>query len=547
MGDNNINNATGADNHVQDTVSWGDNTDKRWGLHQPHGVVLGKDDKGDFIVDNRQTHILISASTGGGKSAGPVICTLLNYRESIIVSDIKGDLADKTAGFRATFSDVHVFDPLGSLSGTVSAKINPLLDVMIGREAIRQCDVIAKSLIQMPDNPNADAHWSEKAREWVNALLLYILHCEKIENVHLGRLYELLLRGSVRTENDAEPGFGELMATCVIPPYKRQVEDSDQDYERLSRELLEVQEFIHQAAKKICAEDSAEAIISIMARNLNLFRNPSVVQATRSATFSLRDLVMAARPQTLYLVVPPQDLPLLAPLLRVLFELTSRIIMEEEPVKEARVPEPAARPEKASAPFFNWPKLANRHNVLFLVDESPKLNKLETLEKCASLIRSYGGRIVFSAQSITMLERIYGADSDIFSNCGVKLFLSVADVDEAKKITRYLGKVSTNYVSKNPSEDDSGTENSYRNNIYTQARDLIAPEEVMQLSETEGRETAILLAAGISPLKLERVYYFDYPQLVKGTKIEFKVSETPPIRKFIWHKIDRNDSGKNNQ
>ena len=83
--------------------------------------------------------------------AGPAICTLLNYKESIIATDIRGELFNQTAGFRASFSDVHVFDPLGALPMKTSVQINPLLDVMIGDEAIKQCEVIARSLIPDPE------------------------------------------------------------------------------------------------------------------------------------------------------------------------------------------------------------------------------------------------------------------------------------------------------------------------------------------------------------------------------------------------------------
>ena len=317
------------------TASWGDNTDVNLGLHQSHGVVLGKDDKGNFIVDNRQTHILISAATGGGKSTGPVICTLLNYPESIIVTDIKGELFSKTAGFRSSFSDVHVFDPLKSLAFASSTRINPLLDVMIGRESIQQCEIMAKSLIQAPNSQNADEHWSEKGREWVTALLLYILYCEKIDNVHLGRLYDLLVKGASSEHNsgDEGDGFGELMRDCEIAPYKKQEDDTDEDYERIQKELAEVEEYIHSTARGICAMNDREAasIISTMTRNLNAFRNPSIVRSMNASTFSLRDFLTAERPQTLYVASPPQDLPVVAPVIRVLFELTSRIIMEKEP------------------------------------------------------------------------------------------------------------------------------------------------------------------------------------------------------------------------
>ena len=187
-----------------------------------------------------------------------------------------------------------------------------------------------------------------------------------------------------------------------------------------------------------------------------------------------------------------------------------------------------------------WPKLYKRHNILFLLDESPKYNKLETIEKAVSLIRSYGGRIVMVAQSLTMLERIYGKDSDLFSNCGIKLFLAVADLDEAKKITEYAGKSTIHYMSGSSSRGFGAmVANSFSKNVQTQGRNLIEPDEVMRLSSIENRDMAILLVQGISPLKIERAYYFDYPHLVAASNVKFEGKIVSEAREFIWHRIDR--------
>ena len=542
------------------TAKWADNTDVNLGLHQPRGIVLGKDDKGNYIIDNRQTHVLISAATGAGKSAGPVICTLLNCDWSIIVTDIKGELFSRTAGYRSTFSDVHVFDPLGSLKLKNSTRINPLMDVRIGTESIQQCQIMAKSLIQSPESKSADEHWSEKGREWVTSLLLYILYCEKLENIHLGRLYDLVVKGPGGEDSDGE-GFGELMRDCTIAPYKRQPEDTDEDYERIQSELIEVEKYIHSTAQGICSMNDREAasVISTMSRNLDAFRNPAIVKMMNESTFSLRDFLSGKRPQTLYVASPPQDLHIVAPIIRVLFELTTRIIMEKEPVRAdsmektslARIGSPLTWFGKLVDLFFApgvvgpnfkniWPKLYKRHNILFLLDESPKYNKLETIEKAVSLIRSYGGRIVMVAQSTTMLDKIYGKDSDLFSNCGIKLYLAVADVEEAEKITKYVGKSTIHYMSGSSSKGAASLlPNSYSKNVQTQARDLITADEVMRLSESEGKEMAILLVQGISPLKIQRTYYFEDPQLNKLSQIPFTNKIVSDTRRFIWHDIDR--------
>lgn len=57
--------------------------------------------------------ILVSAPPRSGKTLG-VITDLLTWSGSVIVNDTKGELYEKTAGFRSTFSDIRVLDCRGT-------------------------------------------------------------------------------------------------------------------------------------------------------------------------------------------------------------------------------------------------------------------------------------------------------------------------------------------------------------------------------------------------------------------------------------------------
>ena len=51
---------------------------KKAGLRSPAGLILGKY-KGKYLMDDGQTHVLVSAPTGSGKGVGVVIPNLLNW------------------------------------------------------------------------------------------------------------------------------------------------------------------------------------------------------------------------------------------------------------------------------------------------------------------------------------------------------------------------------------------------------------------------------------------------------------------------------------
>src|SRR2546425_11091654 len=55
---------------------------------------------------------LVVAPTRGGKGL-LAISQLLTWKHSVIVNDIKGELFQATAGYRATLGNVYVIDPTG--------------------------------------------------------------------------------------------------------------------------------------------------------------------------------------------------------------------------------------------------------------------------------------------------------------------------------------------------------------------------------------------------------------------------------------------------
>ena len=97
------------------------------GLFEPDGAVLGHLE-GHYLRHNGPEHVLCFAPTRSGKGVGLVIPTLLAWSGSAIVHDIKGENWELTAGWRARFGRVLLFDPTNS----ASAAYNPLLEVRRG-------------------------------------------------------------------------------------------------------------------------------------------------------------------------------------------------------------------------------------------------------------------------------------------------------------------------------------------------------------------------------------------------------------------------------
>ena len=88
---------------------------RRAGLLAPDGVVLGRFER-RYLRHDGPEHVLCFAPTRSGKGVGLVVPTLLTWPGSAIVHDIKGENWTLTAGWRARFGRVLLFDPTNSAS-----------------------------------------------------------------------------------------------------------------------------------------------------------------------------------------------------------------------------------------------------------------------------------------------------------------------------------------------------------------------------------------------------------------------------------------------
>ena len=105
------------------------------GLLGPAGVYVGgwlREGRTVPLRHDGPQHVLGFAPARSGKGVGWVLPTLLSWRHSVLVNDIKGENWALTAGWRqrALGSLCLKFDP--TCSDGSSARYNPLLEVRIG-------------------------------------------------------------------------------------------------------------------------------------------------------------------------------------------------------------------------------------------------------------------------------------------------------------------------------------------------------------------------------------------------------------------------------
>ena len=156
-------------NPLGDAKFAGESDIKKAGLRSTEGLVLGKF-KGRYLMDNGQTHVLVSAPTGSGKGVGVVIPNLLNWNGSAVVLDIKGENYTLTSGFRKKHGQrIYVFSPFSENSH----RFNPF-DTINPHPRQRFNDIQNIATIILPDNEK-DPTWSQQGRALFVAFALYLL------------------------------------------------------------------------------------------------------------------------------------------------------------------------------------------------------------------------------------------------------------------------------------------------------------------------------------------------------------------------------------
>lgn len=414
-----------------------------------------------YLSSSEIPHSLIAAPTGSGKGVGVVIPTLLTYPGSTIVLDLKGENFEKTARARRANGDrIFRFSPYADHGRT--HRFNPLDDVARApaRRRFSEARRLAASLI-VAKSKSAEG-FLEGAREiFASAAIAAIEH----DTPTIGALYDLLSRSG-----DAQDIFDRLAASTQ------------------SAEARSV--FQRMAATDTRVLSSYLSVLSD--GGLSLWADPAVRDATAASDFSIHDL--RRDPASIYLVVAPNDLVPLAPLVRLIFQQTIAVIQRTEPT--------------SSEPF----------PILFLLDEFASLGRMEILSSAITTLRSYGGRVMIVVQSLAALRDHYGQDgaANLLANCRLQLFMAPADADTPEYISRAIGDYtrkarSTSWTigrmeGRNVQEREEGVR-------------LIRPEELRQL---DGDHLVVLLQNSY-PARLRKIRYYED----RGLKALFEAQTGP--------------------
>ncbi len=384
---------------VHGTAHWMNTSDiKKTGLYrQKEGVYIGgfeDDSKLEYLKHNGPEHILAFAPTRSGKGIGLVLPTLLDWRESVIVLDIKGENWALTSGWREQYANNRVlkFDP--TASNGMSAKFNPLEEIRIDTDyEIGDVQNIAMMIVDTEGKGLRD-YWEKSSFSFISGLIIYAIYKSKKENrryPNLTDVYEVLNQVDIQ----------DLLNEMVTSNHKL--------ISLVGREMLNK------------APEELSGVVGSASSSLNLYIDPVISNNTSKSEFKINDLMNANKPMSLYLVLNPTDKSRIMPLIRLIMNQLLRRLLEDLEFKDGK-----------SVQTY-------KHRMLLMLDEFTSLGKLSIFQESLAFMAGYGIKAYIIVQDISQLYEAYGKDESIMSNCQVRIAYAPNKVETAELLSKMTG------------------------------------------------------------------------------------------------------------
>lgn len=430
------------------------------------GIILGKDRK-EYIripFSRNLMHGLIIGSPGSGKSSGPYLCTLINNYmkpspDTFFVIDIKGELSSKSVPIKNN-QKVKVMNPIAqdSIGWDVYYGITQNSD---DDDVLETLDRISRALI-VDENPR-NGFFVNQARKIFKGCLLYYYR----KQVWI---------------DDSGKHYGFVDAVNEVN--SRDVTEHIQTI--LSDDSICLEHWKIKALLAGFVTSESEALNGVklqLQENLDVFTSDDIVRFLKTSHQKACPLDLN-NGISIFLAIPEDRLEQMQTVFRmIVFQTLSE--MEK-------------RPE-------------GLNRVTMLIDEFPRLGKVEKIADALATLRSRNVSIWLAIQDVSQLDRIYGKETarSIVNLCEITCVLSCRDVETGKMLSEWSGKYRETKVNSNRnsiSHIQSGVET-----VGNELRPIVELSDLMTLRES--REVMLWLQGHYCRVK--RLGYFEDPVLSK--------------------------------
>ncbi|UUX96612.1 type IV secretory system conjugative DNA transfer family protein [Aquabacterium sp. J223] len=430
------------------------------GDEQP-GILIGRH-RGRFLSLPGQLSVMLSAPTRSGKGVGVVIPNLLNWPDSVVVLDIKGENYDITAGYRAAHGQaVYAFSPFDE--DARSHRWNPLTAVR-SSPLHRVGDLLTVGQVFFPNDgggTSSEAFFNDQARNLFLGLGLVLL-----ETPSLPRTIGEMLRQS--------SGKGRSLKDHLTGLIKQRREEgnplSDECADALQRLLSN-------------SDNTLSSVVATFNAPLTIFADAVVDAATSADDFRLEDV--RRRRMSVYVRIPPNRLANARPLLNLFFSqlvsLNTQAIPEQDPTLKVQ--------------------------CLLVNDEFTAMGRVGVITTAAAFLAGYNLRLLTVVQAMSQLDAVYGdKEARTFAtNHGLQILYAPREQRDADEYSAMLGHFTERATSRGRSRSFSGHGSStVSRNESEQRRALLLPQEFKEL----GSERLVVIFENCKPILGEKIRYY---------------------------------------
>jgi type IV secretion system protein VirD4 len=347
---------------------------------------------GDLITYSGDGHLITFAPTGTGKTSGPVICNGLTHPGQLIAVDLKGEIHAATAeARRAMGQEVHVLDLRDE--DPITGSLNPLdLANRCGSEPAAIARSFAAEIIERGND--IDRFWNDWAETMIAGACAYMLADATPEERRMSTLFDLFNSDDISYK------------LAVYLDAKEKIKN------RAARAA-----FI--SFLSLPDKETRPSVLATVQSHLRLFDSDLTRRLTDTSSMDL-DALIAGKPMSLYIIVPPFRLSAYRPLLRMwLSGLILAMTRRKAPPKQ---------------------------RTLMLCDEIGNLGSMDALLTAATLLRSWGLTLWTFWQNVDQLK-IYGAQANtIVDNAGVIQIFGARNKRMAKDLSEIVGSITAEEI-----------------------------------------------------------------------------------------------------
>ena len=442
----------------------------------------GKEDE-SFVTLKSDGHIMTVAPTRMGKGVGLVIPNLLNYNQSVLVVDPKGENYAKTAGYRESYMNQErwCFDPFRVRLKRAKHGICLLKRV--------------KELFDFYDTDN-----EQNASTFL---------------AEVARLAEAMI---IRKRDEKDPFFNNAAQAIIKDAIVLLLWNSPDTCPRISglRRMLTTKQRIDDLYNKLCdqiadGDTSSKNLLAYYAANeiKGYYENRDVMATVLMQTEFLEDDNIAAaldgnlkecekvfdpetlnakdKCQSIYLIIPPQHLDRQSRFLRLFITVCMDVVTRRT---------------------AGYQQLSKYNNILFVLDEIAQLGRMDCIQKAVSLAAGYKMTLWMFWQDLAQLKGLYPEDWVSFlSNAKIQQFFGCNDMETAKYISERCGPRTQYGYSENEQFSTRGFHADVTSGVTTNkmAGELVRPSEILRADNS----IMFHFCQGTFPFLCEKIKYYE--------------------------------------